>query len=85
MAFIFLSCGARNAELIIVGQKLIPAVRALIFGPGPKSTKALYTIVAYDLSEQIHKLTTAGWPPQPQTFVHSMACSHHTFRVRVSL
>ena len=85
MAFIFLSCGARNAELIIVGQKLIPAVRALIFGPGPKSTKALYTIVAYDPSEQIHKLTTAGWLPQPQTFVRSMACSHHTFRVRVSL
>ena len=44
MAFIFSSCGARNAELIIAGQKLIPAVRALIFAPGglrPKSSVRL--------------------------------------------
>ena len=44
MGFIFLSCGARNAELIIAGQKLIPAVRALIFAPGgirPKSSVRL--------------------------------------------
>ena len=85
MGFIFLSCGAHNAELIIVGQKLIPAVCALVFGLGPKSTKALYTIVAYGPSERIHKLTIAGWLPQPQTFVRNMACSQHAFRVRVSL
>ena len=44
MAFIFSGCGARNAELIIAGQKLIPAVRALIFAPGglrPKSSVRL--------------------------------------------
>ena len=44
MPFIFSSCGAHNAELIIVGQKLIPAVRALIFAPGgigPKSSVRL--------------------------------------------
>ena len=29
-----MSCGGRNGELIIVGQKLIPAVRALSFAPG---------------------------------------------------
>ena len=68
-----------------MGQKLIPAVRALIFGPGPKSTKVLCTIVAYGPSERIHKLTIAGRLPQPQAFVRSMACSPHAFRVRVSL
>ena len=83
--FKFLSCRARNAESSIVGQKAVLAVRALIFGLGPKSTKALYTIAAYGPSERIHKLTIAGWLPQPQTVVHSMACSPHAFRVRVSL
>ena len=85
MAFIFSSCRARNAELIIVGQKLIPAVRALIFFFVLKSTKALYTMVAYVPSERMHKLAVAGWLPQPQTFVRNMACSQHAFRVRVSL
>ena len=44
MGFLLLSCAARNAELSIVGQELIPAVRALIFVPGgirPKSSVRL--------------------------------------------
>ena len=47
MAFIFSSCGGRNSELIIVGQKLIPAVCALIFAPGgigPKSSVRLCSV-----------------------------------------
>ena len=36
----FSSCGARNAELITVGQKLIPAVRALIFAPSGIGSKS---------------------------------------------
>ena len=85
MGFIFSSCGARNAELIIVGQKLIPAVRAVIFGPGPNSTVQNRTIGLYEPSEGGHKLRTPGRQPQAQIFLRSIAHSNHAFRVKVSL
>ena len=85
MGFIFLSCGACNAELIIVGQKLIPAVRALIFGLGPNSTFQNRTIGLYEPSEGGNRLRNPGWQPEAQIFLRSIAHSNHAFRVRVSL
>ena len=68
MGFIFLSCGAHNAELIKVGQELIPAVRAFIFAPGGiRSKSTRHTIMNSDPSERMHVLIAWGkavWTPQ---------------------
>ena len=54
MTFIFSSCGARNAELIVAGQKLIPAVRALIFAPGGIGPKSSVTIALCGHRDRMH-------------------------------